>query len=85
MRAMRTQDGKVKCPYCLKVYHPILEMPDKEDTRSMQKIYPKTKRWEREQLITGICCDRCWDSYLGVLGNTYTDEGERTHIEDQDI
>lgn len=77
MRIRLNIRGQAKCPYCKKYYVPVLEMPDPEDNRTIQKIYPDTERWEREQLVTGICCDRCWDKYLGVGGNTYTQDGRK--------
>jgi len=53
------------CPNCGKVYNPILKRPSGDD-RPIQTIFPKSKAYEREQLITGICSDECWDEFLGV-------------------
>lgn len=64
----RTKDpyGSTICPNCLKHYIPKLPEPNKDDRRCIQDIYPQATKIQWEQLITGICCDECWDEYLGV-------------------
>lgn len=52
-----------QCPNCRKYYEPVLE---RIDDRPIQEQYPNSKVWEREQLITGLCSDKCWDEFLGV-------------------
>ena len=52
------------CPHCRKVYEPVLG--ERKTTLLIQEEFPKAKSWEREQLITGICSDECWDKFLGV-------------------
>ena len=56
---------KKRCPNCGKVYEPVLKRPQGDD-RLIQDIYPDAKPFEREQLMTGICSDECWDEWLGV-------------------
>lgn len=48
------------CPVCKKTYNTILEKP-KNDDRFIQDIYPNAPKYQREQLITGICSDKCWN------------------------
>lgn len=59
------RSGTKQCPQCGKVYEPVLKRLD-DDTRSIQEIYPKAKAWEREQVISGICSNKCWKEYLGL-------------------
>jgi len=54
----------MKCPNCKKVYTPVLERPV-GDTRPIQQIFPDSTPTEREQLISGICSDKCWSEFLG--------------------
>jgi hypothetical protein len=54
-----------QCPNCLKWYEPILERKA-NDNRSIQEQYPNALPYEREQLITGLCSDKCWNEYLGL-------------------
>jgi len=56
---------KVRCPNCGKIYNTVLEIP-KGDTRSVQQIFPHEPAWKREQLMTGICSDGCWEEYLAI-------------------
>jgi len=53
-----------KCPNCKKVYKPVLQRPENDD-RCIQVIFPDAQPWEREQLLTGICSDKCWDQFVG--------------------
>ena len=55
----------VRCPNCGKIYEPELKRPV-DDDRNIQEIYPDEPAWKREQLITGICSNHCWDEYLGM-------------------
>jgi hypothetical protein len=45
-----------QCPNCKKVYKPTFE--NKEDAPA--------GTIEKEQHITGMCSDKCWDEFLGV-------------------
>jgi len=53
------------CPNCKKKYMPILKVSE-NDNRPIQQIFPHAPRWQREQLISGICSDQCWKEYLQV-------------------
>lgn len=53
---------KKKCPNCGKIYKTTLNRP-KDDLRTIQQIHPNSTKTEREQLITGICSDKCWKEY----------------------
>lgn len=57
------EEGMVLCPHCDKRYKPVLK---RLDDRNLQEQYPNAERWEREQLISGICSQKCWDEYLGI-------------------
>jgi hypothetical protein len=49
------------CPICQKVYTPVLQrIPG--DNRLIQEVFPNATEIEREQLLSGICSDKCWDS-----------------------
>lgn len=62
-------DGKTICPNCQRHYLPELPEKDPHDDRVMQAIYPEAEPYQREQLISGLCSDRCWDEYLGSDGS----------------
>jgi hypothetical protein len=49
------------CPNCNRTYETVLE---RKDTRSIQLQYPNEPAWKREQLISGICSDKCWDEFF---------------------
>jgi len=51
------------CPNCGKVYETVLNRPA-GDNRCIQNIFPNSKPWEREQLLSGICSNKCWKEYL---------------------
>lgn len=66
VRTFRTDaEGKIICPNCGKHYTPDLPIPPASDNRRIQEIYPHTQPYQREQLLTGICSDKCWDEFLG--------------------
>jgi len=54
-----------RCPNCHRVYETALDRPE-GDNRPIQEIFPNEPLWKREQLITGLCSDQCWDEYLRV-------------------
>jgi len=58
-------DMQRRCPNCGKIYETVLNRPE-GDRRCIQDIFPDTKPWEREQLLSGICSDGCWKEYLGI-------------------
>lgn len=53
------------CPNCKKVYETVLDRPE-GDNRPIQQIFPDAPSWQREQLISGICSNECWDEFLGI-------------------
>lgn len=64
---------KVECPNCGKKYVPDLAkrldfgtkyIQWKIERELVQKIWPDSTTIQREQLITGICSDNCWDKFL---------------------
>jgi hypothetical protein len=70
--------GNIICPNCGKHYQPELGWPDRSDTRRIQEIYPDAIPYQREQLVSGLCSDRCWDEYLGVAtGKQYDGMGRQ--------
>lgn len=65
---VRQKDSKglTVCPQCGRRYVPELGKRPEGDRRPIQDIFPDSTKTQREQLITGICSDRCWNRYLGV-------------------
>jgi len=57
------ENGLMVCPNCKKEYKPFLERKDGE---LIQVTYPKATKEQREQLISGLCSDKCWNEYLGI-------------------
>lgn len=57
------ENGLIKCPNCKKFYKPKLERKGDE---LIQVSYPNATREEREQLISGLCSNKCWDEFLGI-------------------
>lgn len=51
------------CPCCGKTYQTVL---DRKNDKTIQDQYPNAPRWQREQLISGLCSDECWDRFLGT-------------------
>ena len=70
------------CPQCRKTYKTVLE--PKTD-KLIQDEFPSAPAWQREQHLTGICSDSCWDKFLGIgdlsqddlmfMGNTAFNDG----------
>ena len=56
--------GTRQCPNCGKMFKPILGERRRPDLL-IQQEFPDAKPFEREQLITGLCSDKCWKEYLG--------------------
>ena len=56
-------EDKIICPNCKKQYIPILE---RKTDKCIQNEYPNAPKWQREQLISGLCSDKCWNEYLGI-------------------
>ena len=65
------------CPNCLKTYETDLPGRPEGDRRPIQEIYPSAERYQREQLQTGFCSDKCWDQYLRAdEGAVYDEKGK---------
>jgi hypothetical protein len=69
------EQGLVICPQCGKHYVPDFPIREPEDDRLIQVIYPKATAEQREQLLTGLCSDTCWNLYLGA-----SDEPEELEV-----
>jgi len=50
------------CPVCKEQYTPVL---GERDRRLIQEQFPNAEPWEREQLLSGICSQACWDKAFG--------------------
>ena len=53
------------CPVCNMEYTPVLTRPF-TDHRCIQDIFPDAPNWQREQLLSGICSQKCWDECFSV-------------------
>lgn len=51
------------CPNCKKEYEPVLG--ERKTNLLIQQEFPNAEVWQREQLITGICSQECWNKYIG--------------------
>jgi len=56
---------EIKCPNCEKIYEPELGRR-KHPELLIQEEFPNAEPYQREQLVTGLCSDECWDKYLGL-------------------
>ena len=61
------------CPNCKKEYTPELAGDAKGYTNwqsgdLIQVAFPNASPIQREQLITGICSDPCWNEFLSPKG-----------------
>lgn len=52
------------CPNCKREYEPKLQRKHPELTITDE--FPEASPIEREQLMSGICSDKCWDEWLGI-------------------
>jgi len=57
------ENGLIICPNCRRQYKPELERKDGE---LIQITHPNATKEQREQLISGLCCDKCWNEFLGL-------------------
>jgi len=55
-------EGLTICPGCGRHYKPVLGERDPDII--IQKQFPNSTSEEREQLVSGICSDACWDKLL---------------------
>jgi len=63
--SMKRKDsqGRTICPNCQKAYVPKLDHRD--PNIPIQHQFPNATKVEREQVITGLCSDKCWKQFLG--------------------
>lgn len=59
------EQGLHICPFCDKHYKPELEKPPCDD-RKIQEIFPNATPAQREQYVTGVCSQECWNENLGI-------------------
>lgn len=61
------------CPQCLKEYVALLsqraDWPERwhrwrVEGEMIQDVWSFVPRWVREQLLSGLCSEECWDEYL---------------------
>jgi len=57
--SIRDVNMKQICPNCKKIYKTEL------DRNKFGKL-PNGTATQREQLISGICSDKCWNEFLGI-------------------
>ena len=57
------ENGFILCPNCKREYKPDLERKDGE---LIQVTHPNATKEQREQLISGLCSDSCWEEFLGL-------------------
>ena len=53
-----------RCPNCGTTYKPVLDR--KRPEMLIQEEFPKAPVWQREQHISGICSNECWEEFLGI-------------------
>lgn len=51
-----------ECPCCHEVYETALERQHPE--MLIQQEFPDVPAWQREQHISGLCSNRCWNRFL---------------------
>jgi hypothetical protein len=54
----------MRCPNCGKEYEP--ELNRKHPEMKIQDEFPNATPMQREQHITGLCSDECWNEFLGI-------------------
>jgi len=66
------------CPSCKQTYVP--ELADDVEAFSLwrngtliQHAFPDATPAQREQLLTGVCSDKCWDELVGTPNFDITD------------
>ena len=62
MKIIKDELGNVICPNCKKKYKPILE---RKTTHPIKHEHPKATKEQREQLISGLCSNKCWNEFIG--------------------
>jgi len=51
------------CPNCHKRYYTELQ---RYTDKPVQEEWPDEPAWKREQLVSGLCGENCWNQFLGV-------------------
>lgn len=64
----KDSSGRTICPACRKAYKP--ELGERNPNMLIQQQYPHATPAQREQLVTGLCSDKCWKRYLGGDGDS---------------
>lgn len=64
----KDSQGRTICPACRKAYKPVLG--ERDPNMLIQHQYPNATPEQREQLITGLCSNKCWKRYLGGDNNS---------------
>jgi len=59
-------ENSKRCPNCGVEYIPGLE---RKTDKCVQEEFPNEPAWKREQLISGLYSNECWQEYLGVEGS----------------
>ena len=57
-----------RCPQCEQSYEPTLSHNKKglenwQNGMLLQNAFPRATPIEREQLMTGLCSDECWEKF----------------------
>jgi hypothetical protein len=52
------------CPNCRRTYETDIKELKREDMR-VQEQFPNATAIQREQLISGICSEKCWNQFIG--------------------
>ena len=60
----KDENGLTICPSCGKAYSPVLG--ERDPDMCIQDQFPNATKIEREQLVTGICSQECWDKTFGL-------------------
>ena len=67
-----TKKAKVTCPQCKAEYWTDLECEGEliegqgwTRVHAIQNEHPDATPIQREQWLSGLCSDECWDAYLG--------------------
>ena len=51
------------CPECGIEY--VTSLDRDGSGRCIQDIHPNAEPWEREQLMSGLCSQKCWNKHVG--------------------
>jgi hypothetical protein len=57
-------EGRTICPSCGKAYIPKLN--NAKSGIPIQQQFPEAKLIDREQMISGICSNKCWERMTGI-------------------